>query len=112
MKSIPYGRQTINREDIKAVISVLKLIGLPRSKVKEFEGALANTPVQNMVVVSSGTAALHIACLSAGLKSGDEAITSPPITFVWLRQIVFFIARLNRFLRIFRKILLILIPKK
>ena len=79
MKSIPYGRQTINREDIKAVISVLKSDWLTRGpKVKEFEGALCKyTGAKYAVVVSSGTAALHIACLSAGLKSGDEAITSP-----------------------------------
>ena len=83
MKSIPYGRQTINREDIKAVISVLKSDWLTQGpKVKEFEGALCKyTGAKYAVVVSSGTAALHIACLSAGLKSGDEAITSP-ITFV------------------------------
>lgn len=83
MKTIPYGHQWIIEEDIKEVVKVLKSDWITQGpKVKGFEDALCRyTGVKYAVVVSSGTAALHIACLAAGIKSGDEAITSP-ITFV------------------------------
>lgn len=83
MKIIPYGHQFIDNADIKAVVDVLKSDWLTQGpKVNEFERALcANTGAKYAVAVSSGTAGLHIACLAAGIKKGDEAITSP-ITFV------------------------------
>lgn len=80
---IPYGRHWVDDEDIKAVVDVLKLDWLTQGpKVGEFEKALANRcGVRYAVAFSSGTAALHAAYFSAGLKPGDELITSP-ITFV------------------------------
>ncbi len=83
MKSIPYGRQSIDSGDIKAVSRVLSTDWITQGpKVDEFEKALAAfCGARYAVAVSSGTAALHIACLAAGLKKGDEAVTSP-ITFV------------------------------
>lgn len=83
MKFIPYGHQWIDEEDIKEVIKVLKSDLLTQGpKVEEFEKALCKyTGAKFAVVVSSGTAALHIACLAAGIKEGDEVLTSP-ITFV------------------------------
>ena len=83
MKHIPYGRQCIDSNDIKEVVKVLKSDWITQgSKVKEFEDALCDyTGAKYAVAVSSGTAALHIACLAAGINSGDEVITSP-ITFV------------------------------
>lgn len=83
MKYIPYGRQTTDKEDIKAVVGVLKSDWITQGpKIKEFEDALCKyTGAKYAVAVSSGTAALHIACLAAGIKPGDEVITSP-ITFV------------------------------
>lgn len=82
MRNIPYGRQSINGRDIREVVKVLKSDWLTQGpKIKEFEDALCRyTGAKYAVVVSSGTAALHIACLAAGLKKGDEGITSP-ITF-------------------------------
>lgn len=79
---IPYGRHWVDDEDIKAVVDVLKLDWLTQGpKVGEFEKALANRcGVRYAVAFSSGTAALHAAYFSAGLKPGDELITSP-ITF-------------------------------
>lgn len=81
-KFIPYGKQTIDKADIKAVSDVLKTDWITQGpKVGEFERALAAyCGAKYAVVVSNGTAALHIACLAAGLKKGDEAITTP-ITF-------------------------------
>ncbi|MFQ5787010.1 MAG: DegT/DnrJ/EryC1/StrS family aminotransferase, partial [Thermodesulfobacteriota bacterium] len=80
---IPYGRQYINDEDIKAVIETLESSYLTQGpKVKEFEDALCHTTgAQFAVAVNSGTSALSLACLVAGVSLGDEVMTSPN-TFV------------------------------
>ncbi|MCP4160200.1 MAG: UDP-4-amino-4,6-dideoxy-N-acetyl-beta-L-altrosamine transaminase [Deltaproteobacteria bacterium] len=82
-KKIPYGRQCIDDEDIQAVIEVLRSDLITQGpKTDEFESALCNyTNAEYAVAVNSGTSALHIACLAAGVQKGDEVITSP-ITFV------------------------------
>lgn len=79
---IPYGRQLIDEEDIQAVVEVLRSDYLTTGpKVAEFEHAVADyVGAKYAVAVSNGTAALHIACLAAGIGQGDEVITSP-ITF-------------------------------
>lgn len=79
---IPYGRQSINEEDIQAVVDVLRSDYLTTGpKVTEFERAVADyVGAEYAVAVSNGTAALHIACLAAGIGEGDEVITAP-ITF-------------------------------
>lgn len=81
---IPYGRHWIEEDDIEAVVSVLRsdnnISDGPRSE--ELERKLAEyVGAEYAVVVSSGTAALHAACYVAGMKEGDEVITSPN-TFV------------------------------
>jgi UDP-4-amino-4,6-dideoxy-N-acetyl-beta-L-altrosamine transaminase len=83
MKIIPYGRQCIDNSDIAEVVKVLRSDWITQGpKVKEFEEALAKyCKAKYAVAVSSGTAALHLACLAAGLEKGDEAITTP-ITFL------------------------------
>ena len=83
MEVIPYGRQWVDASDIREVIKVLKSDWLTQgSKIEEFEDALCKyNGVKYAVAVSNGTAALHIACLAADIKRGDEVITSP-ITFV------------------------------
>lgn len=82
MHYIPYGRQDINEDDINAVVEVLKSDFLTTGpKVAEFEQKFAEyVGAKYAVAVANGTAALHIACLAAGIKEGDEVITSP-ITF-------------------------------
>jgi perosamine synthetase len=79
IKTIPYGRQSLNEADIKAVVKVLKSDWLTQGPaVKEFEEALAKyCGAKYAVAVSNGTAALHLAYLAAGLKPGDEVITTP-----------------------------------
>lgn len=79
---IPYGQQWIEEDDIEAVIEVLKSDYLTTGpKVKEFEDRLAEyTGAKYAVALSNGTAALHAACFAAGIKPGDEVITTP-ITF-------------------------------
>jgi perosamine synthetase len=78
-----YGRQSISAQDIDAVIAVLRGDYLTQGPVVDrFEAALAEyVGARFAVAVSSGTAALHIACLAAGLREGSRAITQA-ITFV------------------------------
>ncbi len=79
---IPYGHQSIDESDIKAVVDVLKTDWLSQGpKIGEFENDLAKyCGAKYAVIFSSGTAALHAAYFAAGLKSGDEFITTP-LTF-------------------------------
>lgn len=79
---IPYGRHSINNDDIAAVVSALKSDWLTTGPlVEQFELALEKVTGAPCIVVSSGTAALHCAYAAIGLGPGDEIIT-PPITFV------------------------------
>ena len=82
-KIIPYGHQTIDAEDIKSVVNVLRSDWLTQGpSVNTFEEKLAAyCGAKFAVAVSSGTAALHLACLTIGLQKNDEGITSP-ITFL------------------------------
>ena len=77
-----YGHQFIDEDDIQAVVDVLKSDYLTCGpKIGELEEKLCEvTGAKYVVVCSNGTAALHIACLAAGVKPGDEVITTP-ITF-------------------------------
>lgn len=81
--TIPYGRQSVNDEDIAAVVETLSTDWLTMGpKVTEFEAAIAQRAgVADAAAVSSGTAALHAAYAGIGLRAGDEVITSP-MTFV------------------------------
>lgn len=79
---IPYGRQSINEQDIEAVVNVLKSDYLTTGpKIAEFERKVADyTGAKYAVAIANGTAALHAACYAAGIGEGDEVITTP-ITF-------------------------------
>ncbi len=79
---IPYGRQSIDEDDIAAVVAVLKSDWLTTGpNVAEFEAAFqAYTSAVHAVAVNSGTAALHCAMYAAGVQSGDEVIV-PTMTF-------------------------------
>jgi perosamine synthetase len=76
---LPYGRQSVDDSDIQAVVDVLRSDWLTTGpKVGEFEEAFAaRVQATYAVSFSSGTAALHAAAFAAGLKAGDEAITTP-----------------------------------
>lgn len=76
---LPYGRQAIGEDDIQAVVDVLRSDWLTTGpKAGEFEEALAAwVGAKHAVSFSSGTAALHGAAFAAGLKPGDEAVTTP-----------------------------------
>lgn len=81
-KKIFYGRQWVDEADIEAVSEVLKSDYLTCGpQVTNMEKALCDyTGAKYAVAVSNGTAALHCACIAAGVGPGDEVITTP-ITF-------------------------------
>jgi len=80
---IPYGKHYIDEADIKAVTDVLKGSHLTQGPLVEaFESAISNyVGCKYAVAVSSGTAALHLAYMAAGVLPGNAIVTSP-ITFV------------------------------
>lgn len=88
---IPYGRQTIDEDDIQAVIEVLKSDWLTTGPlVEKFEQAVADfVGAEYAVAVSSGTAALHAAMYAVGIGSGDEVIV-PSMTFAATANAVVF----------------------
>jgi perosamine synthetase len=81
-KMLPYGRQSLDEQEIQAVVEVLRSDWLTTGpKVGEFEERFAAwVGAKNAVSFSSGTAALHAAAFTVGLGPGDEAITTP-LTF-------------------------------
>lgn len=83
MKTLPYGKQLVDTDDIEAVAAQLGDDWLTQGPmVAKFEAALCEiTGAKYAVAVSSGTAALHLACLAAGVGANDVGITST-LTFV------------------------------
>ena len=81
-KMIPYGRQTIEEDDIQAVVDVLRSDYLTTGpKIAEFEKMVTDyVGAKYAVAISNGTSALHAACFAAGIQPGDEVITTP-LTF-------------------------------
>lgn len=81
-KMIPYGRQTVEEDDIQAVVDVLRSDYLTTGpKIAEFEKMVADyVGAKYAVAISNGTSALHAACFAAGIQPEDEVIT-PPLTF-------------------------------
>ena len=76
---IPYGRQCVDQADIDAVVSVLQSDWLTQGPtIERFEQAMAERCQADFAVaVCNATAALHIACLAAGLGPGDRLWTTP-----------------------------------
>ncbi|MEJ8552891.1 UDP-4-amino-4,6-dideoxy-N-acetyl-beta-L-altrosamine transaminase [Tepidibacter sp. Z1-5] len=76
---LPYGKQCIEEDDIKAVVEVLNSDYLTTGpKVLEFEEKLKNyVGSKYAVAVQNGTAALHLAVMALNLEKGDEVITTP-----------------------------------
>ena len=78
-----YSKQYIDDDDIKSVVEVLKSGAITQGqKLVEFEELLARkVGVHYSVAVNSATSALHLACVSLGLKKGEYLWTSS-ISFV------------------------------
>ncbi|GHV27987.1 UDP-4-amino-4,6-dideoxy-N-acetyl-beta-L-altrosamine transaminase [Synergistales bacterium] len=81
-KYLPYGHQSINEDDIAAVVDVLRGDWLTNGpSVEKFERAVADyVGASHAVSFSSGTAALHGAMSAAGVSPGDYALV-PAMTF-------------------------------
>lgn len=81
-KKIFYGHQYLDDADIQAVVDVLKGDFLTCGpNITSLEKALCDlTGAKYCIAISNGTAALHVACMAAGIGPGDEVITTP-ITF-------------------------------
>lgn len=81
-KPIYYGRQCIEQDDVDAVVATLTSDYITCGpQVEKLEKELCKvTGAKYAVMVSSGTAALHLAAMAAGFGEGDEVIVSP-ITF-------------------------------
>ena len=79
---IPYGKQQITEEDIKAVSDVLRSDYLTQGpSILEFENKFCNyIGCKYAVAVTNGTAALHLAALALGVSKGDRVVTTP-LTF-------------------------------
>jgi len=80
---LPYGRQTIEDDDIAAVVEALKADFLTTGpRVEAFETAFAETVgARHAVACANGTAALHLAMLALDVQPG-EAVIAPSITFL------------------------------
>ena len=80
---IPYGKQEINADDIEAVSNVLKSDFVTQGpEIPRFENAVSKYCGSSFAVAfNSATSALHVACMSLGIKKGDVVWTSP-ISFV------------------------------
>ena len=83
MKTIPYGRQYIDRNDIKLVSKALKEDLITTGNyVKKFEGEISKfLNVKYALSCSSGTSALHMSLLAINLKKND-IIIMPSINFI------------------------------
>jgi UDP-4-amino-4,6-dideoxy-N-acetyl-beta-L-altrosamine transaminase len=83
VEPLPYGRQTLEDDDVAAVTRVLRSPFLTQGpEVARFEASLCEaTGARFAVAVANGTAALHLAALAAGVREDDVGIT-PSITFV------------------------------
>jgi len=95
---IPYGKHYIDDADIAAVVNVLRRGTLTQgSRVDSFEESFASSVgAKYAVAVSSGTAALHLACMATDVGPGDNVVTSAN-TFVASANCAAFVGASPRF---------------
>jgi dTDP-4-amino-4,6-dideoxygalactose transaminase len=92
-KMIPINAPQIGKEEIEAVVKVMKSGGLTHGlgsgpKVTEFESSFSRfVKAKHGVAMNSGTAALHSTLIAAGIGQGDEVIL-PSFTFVATAEVV------------------------
>jgi UDP-4-amino-4,6-dideoxy-N-acetyl-beta-L-altrosamine transaminase len=82
-RMLPYGRQTIEDDDVAAVAAALRSDFLTTGPLVEaFENEFAKASgAAHAVACNSGTAALHLAAMGLKLGAGDTAIV-PAVTFL------------------------------
>jgi len=92
MEFIPYGKQSIDPQDIDAVVETLQSDYLTTGpKIREFEEALARyCGADYCVAVANGTAALHLA--SMVLLNKDEKVLTTPNSFLATSNAILYVA--------------------
>ncbi|MEM3730262.1 MAG: DegT/DnrJ/EryC1/StrS family aminotransferase [Candidatus Bathyarchaeia archaeon] len=96
MPIVPINAPQIGKEEIDAVVKVLESGTLTHGlgagpMVRKFEDEFAKfAEAKHAIAVNSGTAALHLAVLAVGIKSGDEVIL-PSFTFTATAEAVAFV---------------------
>lgn len=83
MDLIPYGKQSIDEDDVAAVTHAIRQSMLTQGDtVPKFERAVADYCSAKYAVASnSATSSLHVACLALGVETGD-IVWVPAISFV------------------------------
>ena len=111
-EKIYYGKQWIDNDDVQTVSQVLTSEFITCGpKVEELERVLAEqVGAKYAVAVSNGTAALHCACIAAGIGAGDEIITTP-LTFAASANCAFYCGAKPVFADVRRKLLWLLISQ-
>ena len=104
-KFIPYGRHYIDDDDIEAVVDVLRDGWLTQGpRISEFEKQVAiKVNSKYAVAVSSASAALHLACIAAGL-SKDEYLYTSANTFVASSNCALYLNAIPKFIDIKREL--------
>jgi dTDP-4-amino-4,6-dideoxygalactose transaminase len=88
---IPVGNPNVGEEEAKAAYDIIKAGWISSGpKVREFESAFAEAvDAKHAIAVNSGTAALHVALSSLGLREGDEVIV-PSLSFISTANVVLY----------------------
>ena len=91
-RKIPYANPYITEEDVKAVAEAVRSKRLSQGEyVRQFEQDFAyHLKRKYALAMSNGTAALHLAVLAIGVKSGDEVIV-PSFTFAATANCVLYV---------------------
>jgi len=95
---VSFARPSIGRDEVAEVVATLESGWLSTGpRVQQFERAFADyTGAAHAVAVNSGTAALHLSLLAAGVGTGDEVVTTP-LTFCATANVIVHVGATPRF---------------
>ena len=90
--AIPFHRASLGEEEVRGVAEVIRSGWLTMGpRTLEFEHRFAEyVGARHAIAVCSGTAALHLALIAAGIRTGDEVVV-PAITFTATAEAVGYI---------------------